>query len=399
MALGAAVATIFTIYSIVNSAGSAANISYEKEIVGESIKTMNSTVRQLQKRSVYTEKDKLDHKIKTRIVQKLSNTALSLTDDLVGTDTQNKKILVHDVAKTTLMELAGRGVEEHLKTEVSKQAAKNFVKNVAVPINIATGVVDAAIQAKSAWGADSGLDSAYYKQLASPVENLNLDAQIVQIKAQKLVRDTQKLNAEMRQMMIDFGIDPDNPEGSIDDDAGDDVTDNNDSGTAADSVSDDSVIADDWGDDYYDDDYYDDDWDDGDFSDTGEVYTGDDYMDPYYGTDEWKQITSGIGFDDPGTVPDDYYGDGGDWDTDIETGDWGDDDYYDDPFADDYYPPDPDAVDPGYYDDGGMVYPGTETVEFDDPYDSGTDDSGSGGSMDMEPCDPSQVLCGLDRAF
>ncbi len=387
MALGAAVATIFTIYSIVNSAGSAANISYEKEIVGESIKTMNSTVRQLQKRSVYTEKDQLDHKIKTRIVQKLSNTALSLTDDFVDTDTQNKKILVHDVAKTTLMELAGKGVEEHLKTEVSKQAAKNFVKNVAVPVSIATGVVDAAIQAKSAWGADSGLDSAYYKQLASPVENLNLDAQIAEIQAQKLVRDTQKVNVELRQMMIDFGIDPDNPEGSTDDDSGDDDIDNNDSATADDSVSDDGATDDEWGDDYYDDD-----WEEGDVSSTGEVYTGDDYMDPYYGTDEWDEISSGIGFDDPGTVPDDYYGDDGSWDTD---------DYYDDSYTDDYYPPDPAAVDPGYYDDGGMVYPGTETVEFDDQSDSGTDtdDSGSDGYVDTEPCDPSEPLCGLDRAL
>lgn len=393
MALGAAVATIFTIYSIVNSAGSAANISYEKEIVGESIKTMNSTVRQLQKRSVYTEKDKLDHKIKTRIVQKLSNTALSLTDDFVGNDTQNKKVLVHDVAKTTLMELAGRGVEEHLKTEVSKQAAKNFAKNIAVPVNIATGVVDAAIQAKSAWGTDSGLDSAYYKQLASPVENLNLDAQIAEIQAQKLVRDTQKVNAELRQMMIDFGIDPDNPEGSTDDNGSDkDDSSLDDSGSSDDSVSDD-YSDDDWGDDYYDDDWEDyDDWEEGDVSSTGEVYTGDDYMDPYYGTDEWGEISTGLGYDDSGAVPDDYYGDDGSRDTD---------DYADDPFADDYYPPDPAAVDPGYYDDGGMVYPGTETVEFDDYSDSGTDtdDSGSGGYVDTEPCDPSKPLCGLDRAL
>lgn len=268
-------ATIFTIYSIVNSAGSAANISYEKEIVGESIKTMNSTVKELKKRSVYTETDSLDHKIKTRIVQKLSNTSVSLTSELAGSNMQQKKVFVHDVAKTALMEVAGRGVEEHLKTEVSKQAAKNFAKNVAVPVSIATGVVDAAIQAKSAWGTDSGLDSAYYRQLASPVENLSLDAQITKIKAEKLVRDTKQVNAELRQMMIDFGIDPDNPEGSIEDDI---------------AETDDPVNNDDW--------------EEGDVSSTGEVYVGDDYKDSYYGTDEWDDISTGLGFDESGSAGD-----------------------------------------------------------------------------------------------
>ncbi len=275
MAFGAAVATIFTIYSIVNSAGSAANISYEKEIVGESIKTMNSTVKELKKRSVYTETDSLDHKIKTRIVQKLSNTSVSLTSELAGSNMQQKKVFVHDVAKTALMEVAGRGVEEHLKTEVSKQAAKNFAKNVAVPVSIATGVVDAAIQAKSAWGTDSGLDSAYYGQLASPVENLSLDAQITKIKAEKLVRDTKQVNAELRQMMIDFGVDPDNPEGSIEDDI---------------AETDDPVNNDDW--------------EEGDVSSTGEVYVGDDYKDSYYGTDEWDDISTGLGFDESGSAGD-----------------------------------------------------------------------------------------------
>jgi len=366
MAIGAAVCTIFTLFSILNTAGSAANVAYEKEVVGEALSDMKATVKQLRTEHTYDDPDKTDRRIKMRIADKLDNTAKYLAGDLYNDQWRSRDAVLFDTAKTTLTELAGRGAEDYLKTEVSKQVAKNVVKNVIVPLNIATGIVDNAIMAKSAWGADSGFEGKYFGQMARPSENLNLDMQIQQIKAQKLVKDTQKLNAELRQMMIDFGIDPDNPEGSTDQDQ------DNDAGRA-DTPDIDVVLDDEWGDDWGDDEWSDDyimdyEWEDDDSYD--EWDDGNVYVDDYYGTDEWGEISGGLGVY-PETV-DDY----------------GEYEYDDTSFTDDDW------------DDGG-VYPETSDVEFDYyPDDDYSDDySGGGGMADSEPCDASQVLCGLDVAL
>ncbi len=427
MAIGAAIATIFTLYSIINSGVNVMNVQYEKEIVGGAIKDMEATAQLLNKQHVSTDTDLDDRRIKRRIADKLTNSATFLGRAYSNGSMKVKKGISHDVAKTTLSEMAGRGVELYLKTEVSKQAAMQAVKNVIIPVNIAVGVVDSAIMAKGAWGADSGFEGKYFGQMARPSENLNLDMQIAQIKTRKVLKDNQQLNKELRQMMRDFGIDPDNPEGTKDpepdnDSGSDDISDvdgGDDGGTEGyhKTIS----VGDDFGDEGGDDDLMDD-WD---LDDGGEI-DGGEYIDDYYGSDEWGDITDGIGFDPDWDV------DGGeDWE-DITDGigfdpDWnvdGGDDvvvdegpypYVTDEWLDAFY-----GV--GTWDDDEWIghqraLSGYYFTDFDratgrpiitsdskkiegrplpNPMDYVTTGTNTGAASDAVPCDPSTPFCGLD---
>lgn len=385
MILTTAIAAIFTVASLVNTVADTAGLVYDNVIIGESLSNMNNTAGLLREKA-RQETDPVKKEIKLKMAEKLSGAYDSLSKGHKGESIGVGKKIGSGIGKMVLGEVAGEVakdyVAKHGVAELGHYGAYMAGKTIAVPVAIADGILENALMAKDLLmgsSADVGKDWA---MLATSSDGI--DTQIEMIKAKDLLRKTDQLGKDLDQMMKDFGIDPDNPEGSSDDT----VSDNGGGNDGVVDYVDDWVPSDDWdGDSAYDD------WD---YDDSGDPYGAGDYgYDDDIATDDFDDWDTSDWSNNDDV---DYYDTG----LDDQYDGWGD--YYDDYFAGDV----PTAGgntsgdgDGGFM-DSGIVYPGIDYGDTSQPdpvvpTSIAPDPTPTQPVVDDGPCDMmNDPFCGMD---
>jgi len=206
MLLTAAIVTIFTIAGYANASADVVGTIQDQEIIGESLSKMKDTAIAMEEKAL-AETDPLKKEIKLKLAEKVRKSYQKLSGEKLS---DLKGAVIKQAAgasKMVIGEIAGEVAEKYL----AKQAIKTAAKNILPPVAIFEGILENAITAKNLLIASKYDANKTYAMMATSSDSL--DTEIELIKAKATTKEAQNVNAELRQMMIDMGIDPDNPDG------------------------------------------------------------------------------------------------------------------------------------------------------------------------------------------
>ncbi|MDX9971081.1 MAG: hypothetical protein RBS56_04225 [Candidatus Gracilibacteria bacterium] len=200
MLLSSAIAAVFGLSSLINTAADAVGTVIDRSVIAESASNMADTAFLLKEKAL-KETDPTKKAIKLKMAEKLSNSSKKIFSDASSGQKSGLTKVLFSSGKSALGEIssgiAADYIEKAAVKELGHYGAYMASKTIATPVAIMDGVLENIVAAKKLLIASKFNEGKAFSNLT---DSSDLDTEIEKIKAEKLRKDTEKLNRELEEM-------------------------------------------------------------------------------------------------------------------------------------------------------------------------------------------------------